>query len=197
MGRFLKRKKRNRKLKADLRDQMEEQQIRAKFSKKNARKLKKIYGDLDPNDINAINEIQPYVGGMAEQLGEAGVPLDNPDDPIEVTTAYNTEILGEMPPEGYEEAYGEGYDDFGKEKAKNAIKTVFAGIAGAFGARKKQAEERAMKGQALTPADKAVMDINATGKSVVADVRKEEFSKAIKKVAPWVALAVLAYIIFK
>lgn len=196
MGRFLKRKKRNRKLKADLKDQMEEQQIRAKFSKKQAKKLKKIYGDLSPEEVNQINEIQPYVGGMASQLQEQGVEVENPDDPIEVAAKYNTEILDEPQPEGYE-AFDGFTNGFDKEKAKGLLKIGIGAITGAFGARKAIAEQKAMKGEPLNTADKAVIAIKEEEAAQVRKAKNEKFGDVLSKALPIGLVALIFYLIFK
>lgn len=203
MGAWLRRRKKHRQRMREMRDRLQEQRDNAteqrktaKLSKRQAKKLNKIYGDLNPEEVNQVNEIQPYVGGMAQQLEENGVPVENSDDPIEVASKYNTEILDEPAPEGYE-AFDEGYEGWDKEKAKTALKTVFGGIVGAFTARKKIADERAMKGEPLNKADKALIQVAEVKNDIVKDEKKKEISSIVKKWLPIAGLALVAYLIFK
>lgn len=204
MGAWLRRKKASRKRKQAYRDRLQEEKDaawftakEAKLSKKQAKKLNKIYGDLNPDDINAINQVQPYVADMNRQLEDNGIPVEDSNDPIEVTTKYNTEILGEDAPESYEPAFSEGYESYDKEKAKTALKTVFGAIAGAFTARKREADTKAAKGQQLSEADKAIMNVNETKNSLVNDYKRDEFSKTLKKLALPALLLTLLYFAFK
>lgn len=203
MGAFMQRQKKKRKLKQAMRDRLmekrvgaEEQRKTAKLSKKQAKKLKKIYGDLNPEELNAINEIQPYVGSMADQLQEAGVEVENPEDAIEVGAKYNTEILEEEAPEGYEafDGFTEGFD---KEKAKGILKIGMGAIAGAFGAAKANAESRAMKGEPLTQADKAVISLKEAEAEEIKKRKSQTIGDTVSKILPVAAVALLAYLIFK
>ena len=51
---------------------MRQQRRNARRSKRQAKRLSKIYGDMSPDDIAAINDVSPDLGGAAAQVGPGG-----------------------------------------------------------------------------------------------------------------------------
>ena len=209
MGAFLKRKKRNRKLRQKLQDELEEKKIRARFqvktaklSKKNAKKLGKVYGDLNPEEVNQINEIQPYVGAMADQLQEQGVELQDSSDPIEVATTYNREILGEEVGEGtdaesFELLHSEHEEEDRKKKTGGIIKAAFAGVVGAFKNLSAQAQAKKAKGETLSATDKAVLNVNEEANAQVKDAVRAKKKDVFADLFPLLAIGIVIYLLAK
>jgi len=111
----------------------------ARVSRKAAEKLQKEYGDMTPEEIQAINEIEPYKAGMAKELQEQGVELRDEEDPIEVATRY-AQVNGDVSPElegAIEEAYvyeDEDFDDcLDEEDRKQRRRGAFGKIGGFIG----------------------------------------------------------------
>ena len=152
---------------------------------------------MTPEEIEEINKTKPYVGAMEEQLLEQGNEVAPDATEEEVVAQYNTEILEEDAPEGYELVKGESFDDWDKEKGRNILKTVFGGIAGAFGARKAIAEDKARAGQPLNKADEAVLKLRAVEDNIVKEKKRDAFGDVAKKLLPVAAVAIIAYLVFK
>ena len=117
----------------DTRQQARAQRKQARLSRKNAEKLQKIYGDMSPEDIKAINDIQPYVPEMAKELEEQGVQLNDPSDPVEVGTRY-AQVEGDVDAD-LDQAIDEGYvedenswddleEDERREKRRGALRRI-------------------------------------------------------------------------
>lgn len=166
-----------------------DQRAMAKISKKNAKRLDKIYKGLDPNEINEINKIQPYVGKMQEQLAEQGVEVSDPNDPIETAMLYNQEVLGDegfpvddvivdtaytLPDESFE-----SYEHAERQRglARDAVKGVFAGVSTFIGSRMKDAKNKKKKGGKLTAGERALLEADETGNEIKKDYVKKEVSK--------------------
>jgi len=177
-ARMKERMKRNRAYRDKLQDAKQDARFQRKFarvSKKNAKKLKKIYGDISPEEANEINKIQPYVGAMNEELNRQGVPVDDPEDTIEVAAKYNKVVNEDesIPEDVYEDAYvpsseefealesGNHLDFFGlfKKREQNKSKVApYAGIiAGAFQGGVDAIQRKKNSGQALTPVENEIL----------------------------------------
>ena len=110
--------------------------IRAKDAKKYAKKMKKAYGNMTPEEVQALNEIQPVLPKMAEELAKNDIPVSDPNDAVEVATKYanyNPQIEDAAPQETVEQAYGGGaegdnFDDFDKGKARKVLGSLFVGV---------------------------------------------------------------------
>lgn len=111
----------------------------ARVSRKAAEKLQKQYGDMTPEEIQAINEIEPYKAGMAKELQEQGVELQDENDPVEVGTRY-AQVNGDVSPElegAIDEAYIYEDEDFldcvDEEERKQKRRGAFGKIGGFIG----------------------------------------------------------------
>jgi len=174
----------------------------AKLSKRNAKKLGKIYGDLNPEEINEMNKIQPYVGAMVQELQDAGIEVNNQDDPIEVAGTYNSEILGAEQPEevnaeNFESLYSESLEDVERGKIGTALKAVTAGIGAAFGKFAADAREKKAAGKELSPAERSALKVEAEAKEVKNDIKKDEVKKTLYSFIPILLLGIVAWLIFK
>lgn len=107
----------------------------AKLAKKYAKKMQKAYGDMSPEDVNALNSIAPILPKMAEELEATGVQVSDPSDPVEVAVKYanaNPAIEDVMPQEEVDAAYNqdpesESFESFNMEKFKKAAGSIFTG----------------------------------------------------------------------
>lgn len=65
------------------RKRMRQQRRNAKRSKRQAKRLKKIYGDMSPEEIAEINRVAPELGGAAATIGPGGTQDNEPGEPGE------------------------------------------------------------------------------------------------------------------
>jgi len=155
--------------------------IRAKDAKKYAKKMKKAYGDMSPEEVQALNEIQPVLPKMAEELAKNDIPVSDPNDAVEVTTKYanyNPQIEDVAPQDMVEQAYGGGaegdnFDNFDREKAKKVLGSLFVGVVSGVKdyigkAKMKPQEQR-------TPAEQRLIDAEKTVVTSVGTAYKNDF----------------------
>lgn len=168
----------------------------AKLSVKTSKKLGKIYGDLDPEEVNAINDVQPYVGVMKDKLDKEGIAYEE-DDPIEIANKYamaEDEIESPLEDEQFENLYMSNLDesDGGKSKmggiggkiAKGAFSFITAGVKSLVG--DAQAKKRA--GEALTQTETQLLQANQT-------VRQEVKKGAMDEIKGYLPIVVLVLIV--
>ena len=95
----------------------------ARMSKKQAKRLERIYGDMSSEDMNALNEIEPYMPEMVAELEDAGIELNDPQDEVEVATRYVAAQEPEYAKE-HEEEINEAYiyDDEDEDYLEHAEK---------------------------------------------------------------------------
>lgn len=86
----------------DLRKRMRQQRAMARMSKRNAKKLAKIYGDMSPEEIAKMNDIAPDVAGGMAQLGNDPTAPPPTGDPVADMATYNAQYG--------EDEYGEQFD---------------------------------------------------------------------------------------
>ena len=168
---------RNRQDRKDRRAEARNQRKNARISKRNAKKLAKIYGDMTPEEANALNEIQPYVGAMKEELKEKEIPIDNEDDEIEIANKWaqnNDEVENPMDDESFDNIYvHQNLDDgtqpqgWWQKLAKGALTFVGSGVAGLTA----QAKEKKAKGEPLTKTESALLE--ARNQVIKDNVRNE------------------------
>jgi hypothetical protein len=195
--------KARKKLRTDLRKQRQLGKISAKnvrktakLSVKESKKLGKIYGDLDPEEVNAINSVQPYLGVMKEKLDKEGVPYDE-EDPIEVANKYafvEDEIESPLEEEQFENLYMSNIElaDGGKSRmgtvggkiAKGAFSFISAGVKSLVG--DAQAKKRA--GEELTPTESKLLEANQV-------VRQEVKAGAMDEIKGYLPIVVLVLIV--
>jgi hypothetical protein len=168
----------------------------AKISVKQSKKLGKIYGDLDPEEVNAINSVQPYLGVMKDKLDKEGVPYDE-EDPIEVANKYafvEDEIESPLEEEQFENLYMSNIEeaDGGKGRmgsvggkiAKGAFSFISAGVKSLVG--DAQAKKRA--GEELTSTEKQLLQANQA-------VRQEVKAGAMDEIKGYLPIVVLVLIV--
>jgi hypothetical protein len=173
----------------------------AKFSVKQSNKLGKIYGDLDPEEVNAINSVQPYMGVMKDKLDKEGVPYDE-TDPIEVANKYafvEDEIDSPLEEEQFENLYMSNLDqaDGGKAQmgslggkiAKGAFSFISAGVSSLVS--DAQAKKRA--GEPLTNTETQLLQAN---QAVRQEVKKGAMDE-IKGYLPIVVLVLIVLLVLK
>ena len=195
--------KARKKLRSDLRSERQLGKISAKnvrktakISVKEGKKLGKIYGDLDPEEVNAINSVQPYLGVMKDKLDKEGVPYDE-EDPIEVANKYafvEDEIESPLEEEQFENLYMSNIEeaDGGKARmgsvggqiAKGAFSFISAGVKSLVG--DAQAKKRA--GEPLTPTETQLLQANQA-------VRQEVKSGAMDEIKGYLPIVVLVLIV--
>ena len=139
--------KAERQLRRKLRKNLRRKRIEGRFAikesrlaKKYAKKMRRIYGDMSPEDVNALNSIAPVLPKMAEELEATGVQVSDPSDPVEVAVKYanaNPAIEDVMPQEEVDIAYnqdadGESFDSFNMDKFKKVAGSIFTGAVAGF-----------------------------------------------------------------
>lgn len=172
--------------------------IRAKDAKKYAKKMKKAYGDMSPEEVQALNEIQPVLPKMAEELAKNDIPVSDPNDAVEVATKYanyNPQIEDAAPQETVEQAYGGGaegdnFDDFDKGKARKVLGSLFVGVVS--GVKDYIGKAKMKPEQQRTPAEQRLIEAEKTVVTSVGTAYKNDFmgKNGI------LIIAVLAFIIF-
>lgn len=88
--------------KRDARRAMRKQRQQARMSKRQAKRLRKIYKDMSPEEIAEMNAIAPEIATGSAQIGEQG----QGNDPVASMAAYNSEM-----------GYGSGEGQFYPEDA--------------------------------------------------------------------------------
>lgn len=176
----------------------------AKLSKKQAHKLTKIYGDMSPEEVNEINSVQPYAGAMRSELEENDVPVNDPDDTIEIASKYavmNEDIDEPIEADDVENAYSENKDpnvsDFEhaekREGSRSMIKAGLTGVTAALGSYFGQLKQKQVDGEALTSKEKSLL--NAKQDIMQQSVKNNVLD--LETITPLLILAILAYLIFK
>lgn len=181
----------------------------ARKSVRNAKQLEKIYGEMSPEDVNAVNSITPYVGAMQEILEERGVELEDPYDPIEVAAKfeYNEPLIEE--PFDYNELdaayysdddeYG-GYENFFGERGKSIMKGVLGGISGAMGSFVNDAKDKQRTGEPLSKSEDRLLQANqAFQEEIRSQLRQRAESnigETFMKILPFLAIGLIAYMLF-
>lgn len=172
--------------------------IRAKDAKKYASKMQKVYGSMSPEEVNALNQIQPVLPKMAEELQANNIPVSDPTDAVEVATKYanyNPQIEDVAPQEVVEQAYGGGaegdnFDDFDRKKAKGILGSLFVGVVSGV---KDYIGKAKMKPEAeRTPSEQRLID---SEKEVVGGAKKAYVNDFMGKNGILI-IAVLAVIVF-
>lgn len=74
--------------KRDLKKKMNRQRKMARMSKKQAKKLARIYGDMTPEEIAEINAITPEIATGVDQMQADGYAV-NTQDPVQAMAQYN------------------------------------------------------------------------------------------------------------
>lgn len=173
----------------------------AKVSVKQSKKLGKIYGDLDPEEVNAINSVQPYLGVMKEKLDKEGIPYDE-EDPIEVANKYafvEDEIDSPLEEEQFENIYMSNIEqaDGGKSRmgtvggkiAKGAFSFISAGVKSLVD--DAQAKKRA--GEPLTNTEQQLLQANQAVRQEV----KGGIMDEVKGYLPIVVLILIVLLVIK
>jgi len=171
---------------------------RAKKAVKYAEKMKKIYGSMSPEEVNALNQIQPVLPKMAEELKANNIPVTDATDAVEVATKYanyNPQIEDVAPQEVVEQAYGGGaegdnFDDFDRKKAKGILGSLFVGVVSGV---KDYIGKAKMKPEAeRTPSEQRLID---SEKGIVGGAKKAYVNDFMGKNGILI-IAVLAVIVF-
>ncbi len=181
----------------------------ARLSTRQAKKLGKIYGELDPEDVNRINQVQPYVGAMAEELQEDGVALEDPYDPIEVSAKYiqlNEDTDNPVDEEVYNNAFIDTPEDFdshfdwekAKQTAKRALKGALGGIANEATSYISEIEDKKRAGMQLSAQEQKLLDAKGKAIDVGAKIGMDYVMEQLKTWLPWIiGIAVVIYIVKK
>lgn len=176
----------------------------ARTSVKNAKQLEKIYGDLDPEQVNAVNEITPYVGAMNEVLEEKGVEVNDPTDPIEVAAKFEFAEPGidePFPFDYLDAAYLNEEDSFIGEKGKSVLRGVLGGISGAVGSFVNDAKAKERAGEPLKDSEKKLLEANRQFQDEIrAQLQQkagQDIGSTIVKFAPIILIGIVALIAFR
>lgn len=194
-------RKENRAKRKELRVGARNQRKTAKISSRNAKKLSKIYGELSPEQVNELNKIQPYVGAMADELNEKGVPLDDDTDPIEVATKFSMNeesIENPMDEDEFQEAFideEETFESLDKYNKRRAVaKSVLTGIVSGVSDYANTAADKQKQGLPLTDAERGVL--NAKNDAVSAG-KSQFIADNMNKIVLLLVFAVVAVVVFK
>lgn len=215
MGAIIKRMKARRKRRQQRKDMLmnarqdiKDKVAMAKLSKKEAKKLSKVYGDLDPEQLNAMNAVQPYIGGMQQELQEQGYPVD-PDDPLQTVALYDSEILGNnnIPEDAINTMYlspDEMFEDFTPQErehltdgAKNAIKSGLKGAVAGLADFIDSTKRRAKKGERLSETEKSVLQIDEQARGVAKSYALNKAGDWLKEMLPLIFLFIVILVVFK
>ena len=215
MGAIIKRMKARRKRRQQRKDMlmnarqdMKDKVAMAKLSKKEAAKLSKVYGDLDPDQLNAMNAVQPYIGGMQQELQEQGYPVD-PSDPVQTVAMYNSEILGnnDIPEDAINTMYltpEEMFEDFTPQErehlsdsAKNAIKSGLKGALTGISDFIDSTKKKAKSGAKLSEAEKSILEADKQARSAAKGYALGKAGDWLKEMLPLILLFIVILIVFK
>jgi len=178
---------------------MRDQRRRARMTKRQAKRLGRIYKDLTPEEIEATNSIQPYLPQMANELQNSGIELQDPTDPIEVATRYanaTPQIQAEVPQEIIDSAYSDenddNFDDFDRQKAKGILGSAIVGISAGIGnyiqgVKRKPLDQRTPQEQRLLSGAQQVQQAGVTAVS----------QNLFQQYGIFVIIVLIAWIIFK
>lgn len=205
----------NKGLGRELRQKRQEARVRARdqrktarLSKKQAKKLQDIYGDMSPEEINAINEIQPLVGAMKDELEDRGVPLEDEEDPIEIANKFSyvaDEVEYPVDEETYdsifvrhdfeENLFGMGAKNRSGngEGGKKFLKGMLTFVSGGIKETVNRAEEKQMKGEPITKVEEKLLQAN---KEVRSEAKRTFMSENSTVIAVVIAL-LIAYFLLK
>lgn len=159
----------------------------SKVAVKNAKKLEKIYGEMQPEEVQALNDIMPYVPTMADQLADNHIPF-NEEDPIEVAATWekwHPEIDEPFSDDDFANAYvmddyGDPYDE-NFVNFKQGFKKVLPSIANGLNTYIRMTEGDIKQGKPVSEADKKLVqtakEVETVGKEVVRDYATNEFMK--------------------
>lgn len=180
----------------------------ARKSVRNAKQLEKIYGDLSPEDVNAVNSLTPYVGAMQEILEERGVELEDPYDPIEVAAKfeYNEPLIeepfdyDELDAAYYSDEEDEEFENFFGERGKSIMKGVLGGISGAMGSFVNDAKDKQRAGEPLSKSEDRLLQANqAFQEEIRSQLRQRaenNIGQTFVKILPFLAIGLVAYLLF-
>lgn len=184
----------------------------AKQSVKGAKQLQKIYGELDPEEVNEINKVQPYVPAMAEELEREGVEVNDPSDPIEVSTKFamvEDDIENPVDEELLADAYSDeendedetGMSDFEhaekKFNSKRAMAVGMSAVTAGLGAYLKDVEGKKSQGISLTEREQQMLDAKKEVKKGVREKVGSDIGNTLLDLAPLLALVVIVVIVMK
>lgn len=151
----------------------------AKMSKRFAKKMQKAYGDMSPEEVQALNEIQPVLPALNKELEAKGIEVNDPEDAVEVTAKYanaNPQIEDVVEQEVIEGAYNfedESFDDFDRAKAKSILGSVFTGAVAGI---KDYTNKVKMKPVAeRTPEEQRLLDAEKTANQYAVNAGKQSF----------------------
>ena len=173
----------------------------AKISKKTAEKLQKIYGDMTPEEVNQLNELQPLTAAMNEQLTEKGISVENENDPIEVATkfAMTEETIDDpMDTDTYNEAFYDDEETFESvdkyNKRKQAVKSVLTGLVAGISDYAESSADKQRAGIPLSKSEQAILD----AKESATDIGKQSFiSDNMNKIVILLVVVIIALFVFK
>lgn len=174
----------------------------SKVAVKNAKKLEKIYGEMQPEEVQALNDIMPYVPTMADQLADNHIPF-NEDDPIEVAATWeqwNPEIDEPFSDDDFMDAYV--MDDYGDPYDENFInfkqgfKKVLPSIANGLNTYIKMTEGDIRQGKPVSEADKKLVQTAKEVETVGKEVAKDYASKKITKYLPYALVGIIIVLLF-
>lgn len=175
-----------------------------------AKKLdKKGYGDLDPSDVDTVNELQQASPAMSDYLDDRGVDHD-PEDPIEVGakfTQLNPDIIDPLDDQTYDDAYVneddhyadvEGYENFDwKKAAKGAVKGALGSIGTSAKGYFNELKDKQNNGAPLTDAEKKLLGAVDTGKGIAKDAIKGKITDSLKNMAPFAIILLILFFVIK
>ena len=170
---------------------------RAKMSVKQAKKLKDIYGELSPEEVNAINEVQPLLPAMQDELDRKGIEYDE-EDPIETSVKFaqtTDEIEDPMDQEDYDELYCyENLDEAKKGKLRNIVKGVTSFAVGGINALTREAQDKKAMGMPLSRTEDALVTAK---EQAITTAKKQYFGESGKYIIPVILVVLLLWIIWK
>lgn len=195
----------NRSSRKDSRTNAKDLKKSAKISKKTAHKMSKIYGDMSPEEVNEINNVQPYSGAMKRELEEAGVPINDPEDTIEVASKYsvlNEDIDEPIEADDVEMAYSENDDDDvndfehaeKRQGSRVALKAGMAGVSAALGSYFGDLKGKQNRGEELSDRESQILRAK---KDLTNSAIRNSTSFNLVDIAPLLIIGVIAFFVLK
>lgn len=203
-GRKLKRKT----LREDKREEGAERRIEGR-----RRRAARRYGKFHPHANDALDTLAPLQDAMADDLTEKGVPLNDPDDTVEVATKFaehNDDIDDSVDADDLDAAYNnedsEGDEDnFDhvekaglKAGAMNALKAALGSVGNDVSNHiDKLAQTKASGGQ-LTKSQQQLLDASNDAHDAVKTKVIGDITDTLKDLAPvLIGITVLGIVIYK
>lgn len=186
----------------DLRSTQRDTRRTTRLNKRQAKKLERIYGDMDRDTIDNINNLKPYEEPMLEELQDMGIPVEDEEDTIEIATKYamaNDEIENPLEDDVYDDAYINEDEEFeshyDKEKrrgvATRLVKGALGGVFDSLGGFTDELKNKQSRGGQLTEGERKLVKASNEAEGYVAQKVKGDIMETITSMLPLLIVAIV------